>query len=89
MYTSLGLNSRFAQDPLLGEYINEKVLGEHVKAKFHVQAQDPDSAELTDNDPNTMWYAAGYVPWKLKQKFNKATCKHPNRKAFLVCLEKE
>ena len=28
MYTSLGLASKFAQDPLLGEYVNEKVFGE-------------------------------------------------------------
>lgn len=88
LYTGLGLESRFAQDPLLGEYVNEKVFVEHVKVKFHVEEQDVEPAELTDNDLNALRYAAGYVPWKLRQKFKKATCKHPNRKAFLVCLER-
>ena len=60
---------------------------EHIKAKFHIEAQDPEPAELTDNDLNALRYAAGYVPWKLREKFKKTTCKHPNRKAFLVCLE--
>ena len=87
MYTSLGLDSKFAQDPLLGEYVNEKVFGEHVKVKFHVEAPDTELPELTDSDLNALRYAAEYVPWKLRQKFKKATCKHPNRKAFLVCLE--
>ena len=88
MYTSLGLDSRFAQDPLLGEYVNEKVFGEFVKEKFHVEPQDSEPAELTDNDLNALRYAAGYVPCKLRQKYKKTTCKHPNRKAFLVCLDK-
>lgn len=92
MYTSLGLDSsgesRFAQDPLLGEYVNEKVFGEHVKVKFHVESQDSEPAELTDNDLNALRCAAGYVPWKLRQKYKKPTCKHPNCKAFLVCLDK-
>ena len=47
-----------------------------------------EAAELSDNDLNALRYVAGYVPWKLRQKFKKALCKHPNRKAFLVCLEK-
>ena len=88
VYTSLGLDSRFAQDPLLGEYVNEKVFGEFVKEKFHVESQDSEPAELTDNDLNALQYAAGYVPRKLRQKYKKTTCKHPNRKAFLVCLDK-
>ena len=88
LYASLGLESRFSQDPLLGEYVNEKVFGEHIKVKFRVDAKDPEPAELTDDDLNALRYAAGYVPWKLRQKFKKAPCKHPNWKAFLVCLEK-
>ena len=65
VYTSLGLDSRFAQDPLLGEYVNEKVFGEFVKEKFHIQSQDSEPTELTDNDLNALWYAVGYVPCKL------------------------
>ena len=88
MYTSLGLESRCAQDPLLGEYVNEKMFGECIKDKFHVESQDSEPAELTDNDLNALRYAAGYVPCKLRQKYRKPTCKHPNRKAFLVSLDK-
>ena len=87
MYPSLGLDSRFAQYPLLGEYVNEKVFGEHVKVKLHVESQDSEPAELTDNDLNVLRYAAGYVSWKLRQTYKKPTCKHPNCKAFLVCLD--
>ena len=73
---------------MLGEYVNEKVFGECIKEKFHVESQDSESAELTENDLNALRYAAGYVPCKLRQKYRKPTCKHPNCKAFLVCLDK-
>ena len=43
MYTSLGLESRCAQDHLLGEYVNEKMC---IKDKFHVELQDSEPAEL-------------------------------------------
>ena len=91
LFSSLGVDSKFAQDPLLGEYVNEKLFEEHVKERFEVEEQCVamvEAAELSDNDLNALRYVAGYVPWKLRQKFKKATCKHPNRKAFLVCLEK-
>ena len=91
LYTNLGVDSKFAHDPLLGEYVNEKLFEEHVKEKFEVHetcAAMVEAAELSDNDLNALRYVAGYVPWKLRQKFKKATCKHPNRIAFLACLEK-
>ena len=91
LFSSLGVDSKFAQDPLLGEYVNEKLFEEHIKEKFEVEEQCVamvEAGELSDNDLNALRYVAGYVPWKLRQKFKKATCKHPNRKAFLVCLEK-
>ena len=31
-------------------------------------------------------YVAGFVPWKLKQKFSKPGCKNPNREDYLSCL---
>ena len=34
MYISLGLESRLAQDPLLGEYVNEVLFGECIKEGF-------------------------------------------------------
>ena len=86
LFASLGVDAKFAQDPLLGEYVNDKLFGEHVKAKFEVEAQCVEPTELTENDLNALRYAAGYVPWKLSQKFKKPTCKHPNRQGYLVCL---
>ena len=35
---------------------------------------------------NALRYAAGYVPWKLLQKYTKPTCTHPNKQDFIVCL---
>ena len=64
------------------------MFGESIKDKFHVESQDSEPAELTDNNLNALRDAAGYVPCKLRQKYRKPTCKHPNRKAFLVCLDK-
>ena len=66
MYTSLSLESRCAQDPLLGKYVNEKMFGECIKDKFHIESQDSEPAELIDNDLNALRYAAGYVPCKLR-----------------------
>ena len=86
LFASLGVDAKFAQDPLLGEYVNDKLFGEHVKAKFEVEEQCVQPTELTGNDLNALRYAAGYVPWKLSQKFKKPTCKHPNRQGYLVCL---
>ena len=56
-------------------------------SKFPVEPPITELTELTDNDLNALRYVAGYIPWKLRQKFIKVTCQHPNRKAFLVCLE--
>ena len=29
LFASLGVDAKFAQDPLLGEYVNDKLFGEH------------------------------------------------------------
>ena len=39
LFSSLGVDSKFAQDPLLGEYVNEKLFEEHIKEKFEVEEQ--------------------------------------------------
>ena len=65
LFSSLGVDSKFAQDPLLGEYVNEKLFEEHVKEKFEVEEQCVamvEAAELSDNDLNALRYVAGYVP---------------------------
>ena len=85
--TSLGLDPRFAKDPLLSEYVNEKLFEEHLKVKFDVVEEQSEIPDPTEDEIVTLRYAAGFVPWKLKQKFSKATCKHPNRQDYLLCLE--
>lgn len=86
MFSILNVDSNFAQDPLLGEYVNEKLFEEQVKCKFEVEEQCVEPAELTENDLNALRYAAGYVPWKLMQKFKKPTCKHPKCQGYLMCV---
>lgn len=88
LFTSLGVDLKFAQDPLPGEYVNEKVFERHIKSTFQVEDECTEPGELSENDLNALRYVAGYVPWKLRQKFRKGTCKHSNQKAFLICLEK-
>ena len=82
LYTSLDLDPKVAQDPLLSEYVNEKLFAEHVKTEIDVVEQQSEPAELMEDDLNALRYAAGFVPWKLRQKFQKPTCKHPNRKDY-------
>ena len=86
LFSSLGLDTKLTQDPLLIEYVNEKLFAKHIKTKFDVEEQQSQPAELTEDDLNALRYAAGFVPWKLKQKFKKPTCQHPNQQDFLVCL---
>ena len=49
LFSSLGLDPKFAQDPLLGQYVNEKLFEEHVKTKFDVEEQQSEPAELTED----------------------------------------
>ena len=73
---NLGLDPTFAQDPLLSEDVNEKLVEEHIKTKFDVEEQQSEPAEFTEGGLNALRYAAGFVPWKLKQNFKKPTCKY-------------
>ena len=41
--------------------------------------------ELNDAELNALRYTAGYVPWKLKQKFSQR--KDPYCKEYLTCLD--
>lgn len=86
LFSSLGLDTKLTQNPLLIEYVNEKLFAKHIKTKFDVEEQQSETAELIEDDLNALQYAAGFVPWKLKQKFKKPTCQHPNWQDFLVCL---
>ena len=56
-------------------YVNEKLFADYVKSKFETKVQSSDTSELTDVDLNALRYVAGFVPWKLKQKFSKPGCK--------------
>ena len=80
------MNPSVAQDTLLSEYVNAKLFEKHVKARFDVEEQQPEPADFTEDDLNALRYAAGYVTRKLKQKYQKPTCKHANREGYLVCL---
>ena len=59
LYKSLGLNTK---DPLLSEYVNEKLFEQYVKSKFEVVEQPSEPSQLTDDDLNALRYAAGFVP---------------------------
>ncbi len=57
-------------DPLLQEYVNEKLFEIIVKTKIAVV---PETAELTKDELNALRYVAGFVPFKLKKKFTKSS----------------
>ena len=86
LYTDLNVDSKAAKDPLLIEYVNEKLFEGCVKAKFHIEEQQIEPPKMTEDDLNALRYAAGFVPWKLQQKYRKTTCNHPHRQSYLVCL---
>ena len=73
------------KDPLFLEYINETLMTEHVKKSFEAVVQTVEVPELNDAELNALRYSAGYVPWKLKQKFSKR--KDPYCKEYLTCLD--
>ena len=85
MQTS-ALDVKYVEDPLLSEYMHEKLFGMFVKTKYEVNELQIEDVDLTENDLNALRYAAGYVPWKLLQKYTKPICKHLNRQDFMVCL---
>ena len=58
--------------------MNKKLFEQYAKSKFEVVEQPSEPSELTDDDLNALWYAADFVPWKLKKKFQEPTCNHPN-----------
>ncbi len=68
-------------DPLLQEYVNEKLFESIVKTKIATDRVVPETAELTKDEHNALRYVAGFVPFKLKKKFTKSS--HPE---FLLCL---
>ena len=74
------------KDPLFLEYINETLMTEHVKKSFEAVVQTVEVPELNDAELNALRYSAGYVPWKLKQKFSKR--KDPYCKEYLTCLDR-
>ncbi len=60
-------------DPLLQEYVNEKLFE-------NTDRVVPETAELTKDELN----ALRYVQFKLKKKFTKSS--HPYKDEFLLCL---
>ena len=65
---SSALDVKYFEDPLLKEYVHEKLFGMFVMTKYEVNEQQIDDVDLTENDLNALRYAAGYVPWKRLQK---------------------
>ncbi len=41
---------------------------------------------FTTDNLNALRYTAGYVPYKLLQKYMRAGCLHPSRQSFILCL---
>ena len=47
LFASLGVDAKFAQDPLLGEYVNDKLFGEH-------SVNSPSSNDIHDYKLNAL-----------------------------------
>ena len=82
--TTLRVPDKNFADPMLAQYVFEKLFEGIVKAKAETDNHQAEVALLTQNEHNALRYAAGYVVRKLKEKFNR-TC-HPHKEDFIVCL---
>ena len=56
------MDNRFIQDPLLAQYVNEKLLEKLVETHFIVKDSNIEPPKLTIDQVNALRYAAGYVP---------------------------
>ena len=71
-------------DPMLAQYVFEKVFDGIVKAKAETDNHQAEVTLLTENEHNALRYAAGYVVRNLKGKFHRT--RHPHKEDFMVCL---
>ena len=86
LFISVGIDGQF--DPLLAEYVNEKLLLKFIKTVYVLDKPNgtTDQLTLTVDALNALRYTAGYVPFKLLQKYKRAGCTHPCRQSFILCL---
>eukprot|EP00731_Ephydatia_muelleri_P039275 Em1324g1a len=57
-FQSSALDVKYLEDPLLCEYVNEKLFGMFVKTMYEVNEQQIVVADPTENDLNALRYAA-------------------------------
>jgi hypothetical protein len=82
-FSSLGVKVEYATDPLLQQYVNEKVFQSIIDSKVCLE-RIAEPAELTTDELNTLRYVAWYIPFKLKKKYTKEA--HPFKVEYLSCL---
>ena len=82
--TTVRVPAKNFADPMLAQYVFEKLFEGTVKTKAETDNHQAEVALLTENEHNALRYAAGYVVRKLQGKFN--CTHHPHKEDFMVCL---
>ena len=82
--TTVKVPAKNFADPMLAQYVFEKLFEGIVKTKAETDNHQAEVALLTENEHNALRYAAGYVVRKLQGKFNRTH--HPHKEDFMVCL---
>ena len=78
------------QKPLDGifiQYVTQQVMEGLLKVRYPVtqtEAFSTSSISLTREEDNALWYAAGYIPFALRQKLQRS--RHPLKEDFIICL---
>ena len=78
------------QKPLDGifiQYVTQQVMEGLLKVRYPVtqtEASSTSSISLTREEDNVLRYAAGYIPFALRQKLQRS--RHPLKEDFIICL---
>jgi hypothetical protein len=74
-------------DPILIQYYTQHVMEGLLKIRYPVsqaEASCSSSTSLTQEEENALRYAAGYIPFALRQELQRS--RHPLKEDFIICL---
>ena len=89
LFKGIRVSEDLSADPLLSQFVNEKILETLVKTKFHVSHHtDATPTTLSDDECNALRYGAGYIPFKLLKRYYNKAYNHQYKDQYIACLSK-